>query len=215
MAYTELEIVTSGQTQRLATLKQVERELGTGEAEAAIVNDMIDQASEDIQNFLHRDLGQEEVKETWWTPPIAEYVGRQRSWVVYPQRIPLVSITEVRDKDDAVVSTDDYRIEGNRIRFFEDDTFVLDDPRWMLSIQYLAGYGLPGWDPPATPALPEIVTRATITTVQQLYEVLGGPGSELSRESLGDYAVAYGNAGRRLSAQVLDQIMPFRRMVYV
>ena len=61
----------------------------------------------------------------------------------------------------------------------------------------------------------EALLEENVGKVQQLYEVLGGPGSELSREQLGDYAVAYGNAGRRLSAQVLDQIMPFRRMVYV
>ena len=204
------EFITTPQTTRLVTLQEVERELGTGADKAAILTDMIDQASDDIMAYCHRDFGQARVKETWYIPPQGVWIGFIQSWVLYMTRPPVVTVHEVLDADDVVVPTTDYRIEGEKLRFFNSSPFSYGTNQWKVSVEYTGGYGLPGWEPAATPALPTTVTRATIMMVQQTYEVLGGTASDLTRESLADYAVVYGSQGRRMPGSVMDRLAPYR-----
>jgi hypothetical protein len=210
--FTEIEVIAPPpQTERLVTVDEVARELGTGAPEAAVITALIDQASTNIQNYCHRSFAQARVKETWYTPVRAEYLGSIPFWLLYPNRTPIITVHEVLDLDDATVATADYRKEGfSRLRFLTSTPMTYSSATWKLSVEYTGGFSLPGWNPAVTPVLPEDITRAAILTVQQLYEMVGGSGSDLSQERIGDYTAVFGNSGRRMSGAVIDLLTPYR-----
>ena len=104
------------------------------------------------------------------------------------------------------------RQEEDSIRFFEPAPFVYSQPTWRLSVEYTGGYGLPGWFPAATPALPTAIVRSAILMTQQLYEMVGGSAADLTQERLGDYTQVFASSGRRMSSGIVDLLMPYRRM---
>lgn len=175
--------------------------------QAAILNDMIDEASDAIAAYCHRVFGRETVTET--------LPGTSRRTMGL-SRTPLVSITSVYedatllsavsasdpDADSAGYYTEDAACSalGRDIgwpqstaagwdRAAIDSGYILGRfRRWRYAVTYTAGWVLPE---ETSPTLPGGIERACLETVKRLWLARAGTDPNIASEQVGDIRVAY------------------------
>ncbi len=175
--------------------------------QAAIINDMIDEASDTIAAYCHRVFGRETVAET--------LPGTNRRTLGL-SRTPLVSVASVYEDGTLLgtVSPTDfsadpagYYIEDGACSALGRDTgwyvssiwgwdrVAYDSGyisqlwrRWRYAVTYTAGWVLPE---EVSPTLPGGIERACVETVKALYQGRVTPDPSIASEQVGDIRITY------------------------
>lgn len=175
--------------------------------QAAMINDMIDEASDAIAAYCHRVFGRETVTET------LPGTGRRTMGL---SRTPLVSVASVYedstllsavsptdfDADDAGYYTEDATCSalGRNLGWPQstaagwdrnaiDSGYILGRfRRWRYAVTYTAGWVLPE---ETNPTLPGGIERACVETVKMLWLGRAGVDPNIASEQVGDIRISY------------------------
>lgn len=160
-----LTVLTPASSSRLTTVENVRLDLGLpdGGLSAAAIARLIDQASAAIAQFCQRSFGVEALRETPHVPARGDRLVLSRD--------PLIEVTKVTRLGE-VISASDYEVDGGVLR-------LLRGSWWNacrgtgLSVEYRAGFTLPGDAVTSGPALPADVERAAIMMVGTMLSMRG------------------------------------------
>jgi len=185
-------VLTPAKNRKLVTLEQVKQELEiTTTTDDAFLNDIIDRVSGKIEDFTNRIFA----KQTY-----LEKVAGNGSPQLLLSCVPIVSVTSVLCDSDQIT---DYEIQDAEAGIlYRQAGWTWDASLWWknssfpsfasqrqnFTIQYIAGYILPGEDKPQT--LPKSIEDACIQGVKEMYfNRKEEPG--ITSLKLGNYAVTY------------------------
>jgi uncharacterized phiE125 gp8 family phage protein len=204
-------ITTAADVTALTTLERAKEELGiTTNANDAILERKIDEATSDIEAHLGRIFCRETITETFWGHAFQapEYLTLHRA--------PVVSIASVT-VDAIVIPSTEYRLEPETGILYR---LTPAGYQWAwiwyqsIVVVYDAGYLLPGQ---ADRDLPAAVEAGALALVSSYWVSRGRDGTVKSEEIPGviryDYWVgAVGEAGQ-LPPDVTIRLAPFRRVL--
>lgn len=176
-----INVITPNSQTRLVTLARVKRDLSvTSTADDDYLNDLIDEATDTINNYTNRTFQVQEYLET--------FSARGR-YIAVTENTPLLSISLLKLQD-TVISSTNYEIKNDKAglvqrkygfdstliyRYYNVDGFPLpqNEARDLWSIQYKAGYQMPGSTASevstAAKPLPKDIQRAAIELVKGTY----------------------------------------------
>ncbi len=178
--------------------------------QAAIINDMIDEASDAIAAYCHRVFGRETVAET---------LGGTNRRTMGLSRTPLVSVASVYEDGTLLGTVSPTDFDADPAGYYVEDTACsalgrgmawyssslwggggwdrvaydsgyLWPPwrRWRYAVTYTAGWVLPE---ETNPTLPGGIERACVETVKALYAGRSTPDPSIASEQVGDIRITY------------------------
>ncbi|GLK67012.1 hypothetical protein [Hansschlegelia plantiphila] len=199
-----LTVVTPATSRRLTTVEHVRADLGLGAANPSgdVLTRMIDQASQAIVTFCRREFARETVREVFRRPGSAD---------ILLERDPVISITSAA-ADGGLLDPLAYEIERGELYRLQGDRRI----GWRfrsLTIEYVAGYKLPGEEGTDLPADVEL---AAIRLVGAALSTQGRDPLIKSEDVDGVSAITYwvpGSQSTLASPEAELLLKPYRRML--
>lgn len=170
---------TAPVTPALVTLEEARLIIGFDAADDDKYTALITQATASIEAYCFTTFKTATYIETWYDPPCMVDIRLRR--------LPVQSITEVKDADDTVVATSSYAlVDPNIGRLRLIDTSLAS---YAMSVKYVAGYD----------DAPDDLKAATIAIVQATEQSYGS-NADAESERIGDYQIAYAQGANRGAA---------------
>ncbi|KMO15778.1 hypothetical protein [Methylobacterium indicum] len=218
-----LTVLTAATEKRLTTVERARAMLGFAAADDIAVGMMLDQASSLIAQFCRRPFGVETLRER---PSLLRDCGG-----LVLSRDPVVEVISVTRGTDDVLAPADYEIDASgKVLYLLQDGQRCGSPNWCfdhnchpdgrgfgLTVEYRAGYTLPGGDAEST--LPPDVERAAIMSVSTMLSSRGRDPLLKSENVMGMGSFTYATpaastpAGGLVNAEAQALLWPYVRAV--